>query len=205
MKNLLNHERRGPHWLQVLWLMADKSNAGQAGPEAAVAGEGLIWGRCRSFTVFPPLPFVIESGPAQGFQGEDSLVMQWCQASQVVAWARVHHWWWSLWQAPTNLFRMHLKCFFGALLLRWSVERLPNRVILGKWWSSILEMCPAQCTCSCDFISMASMLEISTCSSTRTLVIKFLHWILRIVQSRQHWWKHLRSRTMYKVIHDSGS
>ena len=46
--------------------------------------------------------------------------------------------------------------------------------------------------CNCDFSSKASTLVTSPCCMNSVLVMKSLHWILRM-EVRQHWWKHLRS------------
>ena len=131
-------------------LMADKTNAGQAGPVIVAAAEGLILVGAGDFVAFPLLSC-------------DSLVdgvtpgLAVCSYSRPLAMVDV--------AGPTD-FRMSLKRFFGAPLLRWPV-RESSRTIWGRQWCSILDTCPAQR--SCDFNSMASMLEISACSSTSTL------------------------------------
>ena len=55
------------------------------------------------------------------------------------------------------------------------------RVILGKQWFLILEICPAQR--NSDFICMALMLVTFAWSRTSTLVTKSLQWMLRMVKT----------------------
>ena len=53
-----------------------------------------------------------------------------------------------------------------------TVASSPTSAILGRWWSSILEACPAQC--SCILRRMVSMLVVSAAIRTSVLVIESL-------------------------------
>ena len=74
---------------------------------------------------------------------------------------------------------------------RWPEDSSPNRVCFGRRWPSTRAMRPTQRNCT--FNSISSMLMVSACLSTTTLVTQSFHWILRM-ERRQRWWK--RSRTL---------
>ena len=58
--------------------------------------------------------------------------------------ARVDHRRWLMWQAPKDFFKLSLNRFFGAPLSRLPAENSPHLMILSRWWSPILETCPAK-------------------------------------------------------------
>lgn len=71
-----------------------------------------------------------------------------------------------------DFFKEFVELFSGALMPWWLRDSSPYIVTLGRWWSSILEMCPAWC--SCILRSMISMPVVSAITRTLLLVTKLL-------------------------------
>ena len=78
------------------------------------------------------------------------------------------HWLWPILQELRFFFRQSLHLLLGPPALRWPEDSSPNRVCFGMRWFCMLATWPAQRNCTLN--STASMLTVSACLSTTTLV-----------------------------------